>query len=83
MLNIQVQTVRDSNQVIFKTQTLDLNEREALNQYMEENYGVAQEDIEMTNISSTVSSEMRTDAVIAVVIATVCMLLYIRFRFKT
>ena len=80
--NIQVQTVRDSNQVIFKTQTLDLNEREALNQYMEENYGVAQEDIEMTNISSTVSSEMRTDAVIAVVIATVCMLLYIWFRFK-
>ena len=80
--NIQVQTVRDSNQVIFKTQTLDLSEREALNQYMEENYGVAQEDIEMTNISSTVSSEMRTDAVIAVVIATVCMLLYIWFRFK-
>lgn len=80
--NIQVQTVRDSNQVIFKTQTLELNEREALNQYMEEDYGVAEEDIEMTNISSTVSSEMRTDAVIAVVIATVCMLLYIWFRFK-
>ena len=28
------------------------------------------------------ASEMRTDAVVAVVIATICMLLYIWFRFK-
>ena len=49
---------------------------------MEENYGVAATDIHTENISSTVSSEMRTDAVVAVVIATVCMLLYIWFRFK-
>ena len=34
------------------------------------------------NISSTVSSEMKSDAVIAVIIATICMLLYIWFRFK-
>ena len=80
--NIQVQTVQDSTQVIFKTQTLDLQEREAFAQYMEENYGVAAESITTENISSTVSSEMRVDAVIAVIIATVCMLLYIWFRFK-
>ena len=80
--NIQVQTVQDSTQVIFKTQTLDLQEREAFAQYMEENYGVAAESIATENISSTVSSEMRVDAVIAVIIATVCMLLYIWFRFK-
>ena len=82
-VNIQVQTVRDSNQVIFKTQTLGLEEREAFAQYMEDNYGVNPEkDIETNNISSTVSGEMRMDAVIAVVIATICMLLYIWFRFK-
>ena len=80
--NIQVQTVQDSTQVIFKTQTLDLQEREAFAQYMEENYGVADESITTENISSTVSSEMRVDAVIAVIIATVCMLLYIWFRYK-
>ena len=34
------------------------------------------------NISSTVSSEMKSDAVIAVIIATIGMLLYIWFRFK-
>ena len=80
--NIQVQTVQDSTQVIFKSQTLDLQEREAFAQYMNENYGVAAEDITTENISSTVSSEMRVDAIVAVVIATICMLLYIWFRFK-
>ena len=34
------------------------------------------------SISSTVSSEMRTDAIVAVVVATICMLIYIWFRFK-
>ena len=80
--NIQVQTVKDSNQVVFKTQTLDLEKREALASYLNENYGVETSDIATENISSTVSSEMRRDAVIAVIIATICMLLYIWFRFK-
>ena len=80
--NIQVQTVQGTNQVIFKSQTLDLNEREEFAQYMEENYGAAATDITTENISSTVSSEMRSDAVVAVIIATICMLLYIWFRFK-
>ena len=80
--NIQVQTVKGTNQVIFKSQTLDLNEREEFSQYMGENYGVAATDITTENISSTVSSEMRSDAVVAVIIATICMLLYIWFRFK-
>lgn len=80
--NIQVQTVKESNQVVFKTQTLDLEKREALASYLNENYGVEASDIATENISSTVSSEMRRDAVIAVIIATICMLLYIWFRFK-
>ena len=61
---------------------LDLQEREAFAQYMNENYGVAAEDITTENISSTVSSEMRVDGIVAVIIATICMLLYIWFRFK-
>ena len=80
--NIQVQTVKGTTQVIFKSQTLDLNGREKFSQYMGENYGVAATDITTENISSTVSSEMRSDAVVAVIIATICMLLYIWFRFK-
>ena len=80
-MNIQVQTVKGTNQVVFKTQTLDLGEREAFETYMQDEFGVT-EDITTENISSTVSSEMRSDAVVAVLLATVFMLLYIWFRFK-
>ena len=80
--NIQVQTVADTNQVIFKTQTLGLEERENFEKYMAEEYQVEKEDISTENISSTVSSEMKTDAIIAVIIAVVGMLLYIWLRFK-
>ncbi len=81
--NVQTQKVEGSNAVIFKTRTLDLEEREAFAQTLEENFNVAEEDIsESQNISSTISSEMRSDAIWAVVIATICMLIYIWFRFK-
>ena len=80
--NVQVQKVQDSNQVIFKTQTLNLEKREAFNKVMADNFGVDENGIATENISSTVSSEMRRDAIVAVIIATICMLLYIWFRFK-
>lgn len=80
--NIQVQTVANSNQVIFKTQTLDLEKREAFAKYMADEFGVEEKNITTENISSTVSSEMRADAIIAVLVATACMLLYIWLRFK-
>ena len=80
--NVQTQKVKDTNQVIIKTQTLDLDEREALNQALADKFGVDAAKITAENISSTVSSEMRQDAIVAVLIATICMLLYIWFRFK-
>ena len=79
---IQASKVAGSNQVIFKTRSLDMNERNELNQKLEETFDVSEDQITAESISSTVSSEMRRDAVIAVVIATVCMLIYIWFRFK-
>ena len=80
--NVQTQKVADSNSIIIKTRTLDLDEREQLATAMEDNFGVQESDITSTNISSTISSEMRNDAVVAVIIATICMLIYIWFRFK-
>ena len=47
-----------------------------------ENFQVDDSLISAESISSTVSSEMRRDAFIAVVVATICMLIYIWFRFK-
>ena len=80
--NVQTQKVEGTNQVIIKTVTLDLDEREALNQALAENFQVDPATITAENISSTVSSEMRHDAIIAVLTAAVFMLLYIWLRFK-
>lgn len=79
---VQVQKVAGSNEVIFKTRELNLSEREQLNSALAEQFGVNEELITAETISSTISSEMKNDAVIAVIIATVCMLIYIWFRFK-
>ncbi len=80
--DIQSQKVDGGNSVIFKTRTLNLEEREALNTTMSENFGVDESSISSENISSTVSGEMRRESVIAVLVATFFMLLYIWFRFK-
>lgn len=80
--DIQTQKVAGTNQVIIKTRTLELDERNELNEKLEESFGVDTSLISAENISSTVSSEMRKDAVVAVIIATICMLIYIWFRFK-
>ena len=80
--NVQTQKVAGTNQIIIKTVTLDLKQREALNQAMVDEFKVDESLITAENISSTVSNEMRQDAVVAVIISTICMLLYIWFRFK-
>ena len=79
---VQATQVQGSNEVTFKTKTLDVTQRDAMETLFEEQYGVATENITTESISATVSDEMKQDAVLAVVIATVCMLLYIWFRFK-
>ena len=42
--NVQVQTVKGTNQVVFKTQTLDLEKREAFESYMQNEFGVEEDD---------------------------------------
>lgn len=80
--NVQPTKVVGSNQVIIKTRSLELAEREALNKALVEKFGVDESLISADNISATVSNEMRKDAAVAVIVATICMLLYIWFRFK-
>lgn len=79
---IQTQKIQNSTQIVFKTRNLDLDEREALNQVLEDNFGVDEKTISSNSISSTISSEMTSDAVWAVIIATIFMLIYIWFRFN-
>lgn len=79
---IQTQKVAGTNEVIIKTRALDVDERQALNDALVEHFGVEQEKITAESISGAVSDEMKKDAFLATAIATVCMLLYIWFRFK-
>ena len=79
---IQAQQVQGSNDVVIKTAELSLETRQALNAALVSKFGVDEAGITAESISSTVSGEMRSDAFVAVILATVCMLLYIWFRFK-
>ena len=71
--NIQTQKVSGTNQVIIKTKELNLDERQELNDLLKDEFGVDESLITAESISSTVSNEMRKDAVIAVIVATICM----------
>lgn len=79
---ISTQKVTGTNQVIIKTRELSREERESLNNKLVESFGVDESLITAESISSTISSEMKSDAIIAVVISTICILIYIWFRFK-
>ena len=80
--NVQTTKVAGSNDVIIKTRTLDVDERQEFADVMVNQFGVDESSITAETISATISSEMQTDAVKAIVVATILMLLYIWFRFK-
>ncbi len=82
--NISVSAVKGSNAIVVKTR-LQLDENTELqnlkDQFMEK-YKMSESDIETETISGTISGEMKRSAIIAVIVATICMLLYILIRFK-
>ncbi len=80
--NVQTTKVAGSNQIIIKTRTLNVQEREAFNEVMVDNFGVDENSITAETISATVSSEMQSSAIKAIIVSTILMLLYIWFRFK-
>lgn len=80
--NIQMTKVVDSNDVVVKTRSLELEEREELYTALEEEFGVDSTKITFENISATISKEMSENATKAVIISIICMLIYIWFRFK-
>ncbi len=79
---VHSQTVSGTNQVIFKTTTLGVDQREAIEDMFEANYGVTSDNVAAETISGVISGEMRTSAIEALIVALVFMLLYIWFRFK-
>lgn len=77
----EISEVRDTNQMIIKTVELDETTRAKVKEQIKDKFGINGA-IEEETISGSVSEEMRTDAIIAVIIAGICMLIYIWIRFK-
>jgi len=80
--DVQVQKVSGGTDIIIKTRTLTLDERNTLDEKMASSFGIDQASITAENISSTISKEMRSDAITALIIAGILILIYIWFRFS-
>lgn len=78
----EISEVKGANALLVKTTELDLAKREALQTALNETYQVEEKNIQTESISASVSDEMKSDAIIAVIIAGICMLIYIWIRFK-
>ena len=80
--DVQATKVEGTTQVTIKTRTLSLDERQELEDTLAENCDVDASTITSQSISSTISGEMRSDALKAVILSCIFMLLYIWLRFK-
>ncbi|MGN0164668.1 MAG: protein translocase subunit SecD [Lachnospiraceae bacterium] len=83
----QVVQVDGENAIIIKTDNMITQDSEdsaiaKLKSKLYDIYGVTDDKIQVESISASVSDEMKADAIWAVVIAGICMLIYIWIRFK-
>lgn len=68
--------------ITVRTTAMTEDQNEAVSAKLAEKFGVERGQIESETISASVSSEMKTDAIVATLIATICMLIYIWIRFR-
>lgn len=77
---IQIQTVEGNNQVIFKTSELTEEQSAKIDDLLKLQFKATE--VDNQSISSTISGEMKKDAIVAIAVSSVLMLLYIAFRFS-
>ena len=78
----QIQPVIGKNQVQIKTKPLTSDEKTAMIEAIFEKYSLTSDDIlDSSDVSPTVSSEMQRTAIIALLVASIAMLLYVAVRF--
>ncbi|MDK2798491.1 MAG: preprotein translocase subunit SecF [Clostridiales bacterium] len=78
-----IQKVGDGTQVIIKTKEIDTVQRDKVFQALKQKYGLEQKDLFSTdNVNPTIGKELRYQAFLASLIASVLMLIYITFRFE-
>lgn len=74
--------VTDTNEYVIRTKELDSEVMTAIKEMLVKDFGADKDSFKEVSVSSTISGEMRNDAIVAVVIAVICMLIYIFIRFK-
>lgn len=79
---VQPQPVQGTNGVVFKSNVMDVEQRAQMEEMFAAEFGVSADQIVTETISSTISDEMKSDTILAVLVAIVCMLIYVRIRFK-
>ena len=80
--NCEIAQLEDRNALVIKTDELSLEERQEVEKVLEQQFGIDVSNVQMESISAIVSGEMKSAAIVSVMIAGVGMLLYIWFRFK-
>ena len=80
--DVVVSEIAGANGLSVKSVELSEDQRNNVTNTLLDKYSVEEKNIQNRNISASVSDEMRVDAVVAVLIAAICMLLYIWLRFK-
>ena len=81
-VNVEISKVEGENTLIIRTVELTIDQRDEISETFITDYNVDPELISSQSISGTISGEMRRDAIVSVIIATIFMLLYIWIRFK-
>lgn len=78
----EISQVEGENALLIKTTELDKDTRFEVQDMLVSQYQADESSIEIQNISGSVSDEMKSDAIWSVIIASICMLIYIWIRFK-
>ncbi|MBP5489087.1 MAG: protein translocase subunit SecD [Lachnospiraceae bacterium] len=80
--NATVSAVEGRNILVVKTKSLNDQTLDTLKKSLMSTYQIGESDIETETISGVISGEMKSNAIVAVLVATVCMLIYILIRFS-
>lgn len=80
--NAELSDIDGEKTLIVRTTALTEEQQKTVVANIGEKYGVVKDNIQVETISASVSDEMKTDAIVAVIIAAICMLIYIWIRFK-
>jgi SecD/SecF fusion protein len=78
----QVQRILNSNEVIIRTTQVDASIRESLIYELSSKYEIPMDNFNYSDVSPAVSAAMRSSAILAIVVASLGMLIYISIRFR-